>query len=446
MLRHEAKLRAGSATREITPDEPVAMGGYGNRDGLSTGVHDPLKATALVLDDGAASIGVVSADLLNVSRELTRRVRRDLRERGIDLDELLLAATHTHAGPYVPARALVVSPALRVNTDVSHAIDRIVRGIGDAVARAVDRCEPAGVRVGRAREEDVPVNRRADGGVSGNVRMPTGPIDPDVTALLIETTSGNRTVAYNFACHPVCTTGDERLLSADWPGYARRRIERDRGDASVLFLNGAAGDINPHGMDPERSGDAVYEFMERTGTAVGEAVLRALEDAESSEPIRRAPIRVDGADVRFPVKSTPPVETIRERIESLDARLDRIGRDGDAGGRERIELDRRYARTLLAIAEWDATSLPNRIPYLEIGPVGILGMPGEVFARHGLDLKERARTTTLLPVGYANDYVGYLPPLADLERVGYEVRTAKLSPEAIVEFRDATRALVERSD
>lgn len=446
MLPHEATLRAGSATWEITPDEPVAMSGYGNRDGLSTGVHDPLEATALVLDDGATTIGIVSADLLNVSRELTRRVRRTLEERGLDLDELLLAATHTHAGPYVPARALDVSPALRVDTDVSPAVDRIERGICDAVARAADRSEPAGVRVGRAREADVPINRRAAGGVGGNVRMPTGPIDPDVTALLVETTSGDQTVVYNFACHPVCTTGDETLLSADWPGYARRRIERDRGDATVLFLNGAAGDINPRGMDPERSGDAIYEFMERTGAAVGDAVLRALNDAESAAPIRRAPIRVDGADVRFPVKSTPPAETIRERIESLDVQLDRLDRNGDAAGRERIELDRRYARTLLAIAEWDATSLPSRIPYLEIGPVGILGMPGEVFARHGLDLKERARATTLLPVGYANDYAGYLPPLAELERVGYEVRTAKLSPEAVVEFRDAARALVERDD
>ena len=446
MPPREAALRAGSATEEITPDDPVEMSGYGDRDCPSTGVHDPLRATALVLDDGAVAVGIASVDLLNVSRELTHRVRRSLEERGVDLDQLLLAATHTHAGPYVPARALDVSPALGVDADVGDTVARIERKLVDALARAAERCEPASIRVGRAREADVPRNRRAAGGVAGNVRMPSGTVDPEVIALLIETVGGERIVVYNFACHPVCTTGDETLLSADWPGYARQRIERDRDDAAILFLNGAAGDVNPSDMDPDRSGDAVYEYMERVGTAVGDAVRRALADAESSDPIRRAPIRIDEASVRLPVKSTPPAETIREHIATLDARLDRLERAGDEVGYEKVDLERRYARTLLAIAEWDATSLPNRIPYVEVGDLGILGLPGEVFARHGLELKDAARVSTLVTAGYVNDYVGYVPTLDALEAIGYEVRTAKIAPEAIVEFRAATRRLVGADD
>ncbi|WP_247004582.1 neutral/alkaline non-lysosomal ceramidase N-terminal domain-containing protein [Halosolutus gelatinilyticus] len=423
------------------------MSGYGNRTGLSTGVHDPLKATALVLDDGAVAVGIVSVDLLNVSRELTRSVRRSLEERGVRLDQLVLAATHTHAGPHVPARALDVSPVLSADTDVSDTVDRIERRLVDALASAAERVEPAGLRIGHARETDAPRNRRAAGGIGGNVRMPAGPVDPEVTALLIETASGERTVVYNFACHPVCTTGDETLLSADWPGYARRRIEREHADATVLFLNGAAGEINPSGMDPERSGDAVYEYMERIGTTVGEAVLRAIDDAESSDDaIRRAPIWVDEARVGLPVKSTPPVEEIRKHVASLDEQLEQLERAGDEVGREKVFRDRQYARTLLAIAEWDATSLPTHIPYVEVGDLGVLGIPGEALVRHGLDLKAEARVSTLIPAGYANDYVGYVPTLADLESIGYEVRTAKIAPEAIVEFRRATRRLVGADD
>lgn len=41
----------------------------------------------------------------------------------------------------------------------------------------------------------------------------------------------------------------------------------------------------------------------------------------------------------------------------------------------------------------------------------------------------------MLPVGYANVYVGYLPTLADLDNVGYEVRMSEVSPEAILAFR-----------
>jgi neutral ceramidase len=462
-LSHEAVLQAGAATEEVTPDGPVEMSGYGAREGPSTGLHDRLSASALVIEDGAVTVGLVSVDALNVSRELVRRVRRTLAANGTSLDELLVAATHTHAGPYLPARVLDVSPPLQADTDVSATVAFVEERLVAALTAAYERREPASVRISRAQEPTVPENRRAAGGVGGNVRAPSGPIgpiDPEVTVLLIETTSGKRAVCYNFACHPVCTTADETLLSADWPGYARRRIREAYGDVPVLFLNGAAGDINPSGMDPDRSGDEVYDYMADVGTRVGDAVVGALEDAESTDTaaMRRTPIRLDSADLDLRVKSTPPTDVIRERIAELDARLDRIEEErsgeseaGDAAGNEpladevavrKLAADRQYAAELLAIAEWDATSMPTRLPYVKLGELGLLGMPGEVFARHGIELKSRARVSTLVPAGYVNGYVGYVPTLDELERVGYEVRTTKIAPEAIVNIRDAALELV----
>ncbi|WP_254810872.1 neutral/alkaline non-lysosomal ceramidase N-terminal domain-containing protein [Natronosalvus amylolyticus] len=444
MPPHEARISACSVTTDITPSSPVPMSGYGARSGLSTGVNDPLSATALVLDDGASTIAIVSIDVLNVSRELTRAVRRSLEGNGLHLDELLLAATHTHAGPYVPSRALDASPVLRTEIDVSAYLTELQASLVDAITEAYEELETASVRIGHAHEENVQVNRRAEGGVGGNVRVPDGPIDPDVTALLVETGPGDRTLVYSFACHPVCTTGEETLLSADWPGYARKRIEDEHPDLEVLYLNGAAGDINPRDAGTSRSGAEVYEYMEHVGSQVGDAALRALADAESgpTQQIERSPIRIDSATVTFPVKATPPVDVLQKRIESLESTLQRLEADGDETGYAKVNWDKRYAEELLAIAEWDATCLPNRLPYVTIGDLGILGMPGEVLVRHGLELQDRADVTTLIPAGYVNDYVGYLPTLADLENIGYEVRTMKLAPEAIVEFREKALGLV----
>lgn len=444
MPPREGRLRAGAATEDVTPDEPVALSGYGAREGRSTGVNDPLSATALVLDDGAVTVALASVDLLNVSRELTHRIRRSLADDGLELDELLLAATHTHAGPYVPARALDVSPVLDRDVDVSGTVAEIERGIAGSIARAHERREPARIRVGHAREEDVQVNRRAAGGVTGNVRVPHGPVDPEVTALLVETGSGERAVVYNFACHPVCTTPDETLVSADWPGYARRRIQSEIGDVRVLFVNGAAGDVNPEGSSEPRTGDEVYEYMEDVGTRVGDAVLRAVADAEASPgpALQRASVRVDAADLDVPVKRTPPVEAIRERIDALEDELERLDPDEEEAGYAATEADLRYARELLAVAEWDARRLPSRLPYVEVGDLGVLGMPGEVHAEHGLRLKARARVSTLVTAGYVNDYIGYVPTLGDLEHGGYEVRTMKIDPDAIVEVREAASGLV----
>ena len=441
MLPHEAQLEAGAATENVTPDGPVQLAGYGGRENPSTGAHDEIFSTALVLDDGAVTVGLAAVDVLNVSRELTARIRRTLADEGIEFDELLLAASHTHAGPYVPARALDVSPVLGPDVDVSEDVAELEAGIVRSIRRAHERREPARIAVGHAEESTVPNNRRASGGVAGFVRVPHGPLDPEIAALDVETASGDRTVVYNFACHPVCTTGQETLVSADWPGYARERIESELG-ARALFLNGAAGDINPSGRnDGATSGEPVYEFMEETGIRVGDAVVEAVENAGS--PIESAPIHADGADLRFSVKETPPVEAIRARIEELEAECERLSEAGDDAGYAAAHADLRYAGELLNIAEWDATCLPNRVPYVEFGDVGVLGMPGEIGVRHGLRFKDRARVSTLLPAGYVNDYVGYVPTLGDLEHTGYEVRTMKVDPDAIVEFREAGLDLVD---
>ncbi|MEM6704720.1 MAG: hypothetical protein AAF690_18515, partial [Acidobacteriota bacterium] len=45
-------LRAGAARVEITPPLGGAMYGYGARQGVSAGVHDPLYARAVVLSAG----------------------------------------------------------------------------------------------------------------------------------------------------------------------------------------------------------------------------------------------------------------------------------------------------------------------------------------------------------------------------------------------------------
>jgi hypothetical protein len=57
-------LAVGAARRDITPQEPVPMWGYGDRhDALSAGVLDPLYADALVTESGGRKIAIVSLDL-----------------------------------------------------------------------------------------------------------------------------------------------------------------------------------------------------------------------------------------------------------------------------------------------------------------------------------------------------------------------------------------------
>ncbi|KKL00532.1 hypothetical protein LCGC14_2628730, partial [marine sediment metagenome] len=69
-------LRVGVASVDITPDYPVGLSGYAAREGLSTGVLDPVHARAAVFDRGAARIVIVTLDLMDITREQADALRQ----------------------------------------------------------------------------------------------------------------------------------------------------------------------------------------------------------------------------------------------------------------------------------------------------------------------------------------------------------------------------------
>src|SRR5437588_12200758 len=70
-----AGLKAGVAVTDITPPVGWRMSGY-FYERLSTNIHDPLQAKALVFQQGGEKAALVCCDLIGVSHHLSARVRR----------------------------------------------------------------------------------------------------------------------------------------------------------------------------------------------------------------------------------------------------------------------------------------------------------------------------------------------------------------------------------
>jgi len=86
---------------DITPPPGVGLAGNGPEGAEARGYRVRLYARVLVLaDSGGNRLAVVVADLPLSSALLHRRVAELTRRTdGIGADRLVIAATHTHAGP-----------------------------------------------------------------------------------------------------------------------------------------------------------------------------------------------------------------------------------------------------------------------------------------------------------------------------------------------------------
>jgi len=94
-------LTVGIARTDLTPYWGVELTGWGyymNRCWKS--VHDSLKATAVVVDDGASQAVVIALDLMVIDEAFAARTRQQISKWiGLPAQSVLLTCSHTHNAP-----------------------------------------------------------------------------------------------------------------------------------------------------------------------------------------------------------------------------------------------------------------------------------------------------------------------------------------------------------
>ena len=255
-------LRVGASAIDITPPVGLALDGYGGRTDVSLGIHDPLYARCLYLDDGTTQLALVVCDLIGIGSFLAKRARELIAERpGLAPQNVLVAATHTHAGPAgVRGRG----------EDVL--VETMARQICGAVRVAHGAATEGALKYGTTTVESIAQNRR----------HPDWPIDHRLDVLAADTPDGrNIATLARYSCHPTTMERTNLDYSADWPGEACRVIEQVIGPpTTAIYFNGACGNINPAWIRQE------FDDVHRLGSIVGREGGRPLAGAPST---RREP-------------------------------------------------------------------------------------------------------------------------------------------------------------
>lgn len=437
-------LRAGAAEIVITPPVGTLLDGYGGREGGAVDVHDDLHARALVLDDGEARCAIVSCDLVGVNRRLVASIREQASAAtGIPAEHIMVAATHTHAGPAGLRR--------EIDAPLAEIMSRTVAG---AIAAAERRLRPAVLKTGEGSVDTVSQNRR----------HPDGPFDQELRVLLFDSPDprdGAVAAILNFACHPTVLFATNMQISADYPGHAIRTVQRIVGDAPVLFLNGACGDVNPAWIEQR------HDEAERVGSIVGAEAARRLQelrplglqqkawnirwDELTDKPIRgrlvEPRIRVASRSVDVPLRRLDAPERYDAQIAPLEQQ-ERALAVGDREGRRRIMEQLTRLRTERGVAERIQVGGETRHLHAEVQAIAlgdgcvILGLPGEFFVETARAIRAALELPQLLVACYANHYIGYLVPEHAFGEGGYEAGVAMVDETAEATMREAAIALV----
>jgi neutral ceramidase len=404
---NEIQLRAGVAREVISPPPGIYLIGYADRTKGNAGVHDDLTATALVLDDSHQRLALVACDLLCLNEFIVDRVRAEVGRKV----QVVICCSHTHAGPI--AYADHNSSRVRRAT-----MDTLVELIARAVSRAEEALAPAKLAWAQT-EADIAVNRRerqANGEIIIGVN-PAGPIDRAVGILAVQATDGTPlATVVNYACHGTVLGPENLFVSADWIGAMRSRVEEAVGGI-VLFLQGAAGDLNPN--YDGGTGDP-WQVVQSLGERVAERVIAACD--KGLAPLAGVPLRLRRQAVWLPLEAkattSTPLPTYRRVLMKM------AGLPFAARFVVDLLLERRYPWRSRIEARDGFWHVPMRVNTARIGDLGLVTFAAETLTEIGMAIKARSPAEHTLFASVSDGCIGYLPTAGAHAEGGYEVDVA----------------------
>lgn len=385
-------IRAGAASVNITPQAGLQLAGFAARTLPATGMHDPLTARAIVVEDTA----VVALDVIGLHEDMAARIRR---RSPLPDDSIIVAATHTHGAP--------ISMIGRLGQAADpEFLRRIEDGAVAAVQLACENRRPATIAAGLG----------GDPGVAWNRRHADGPLDRAVPMIRIRDVEGRYiAVMTSYACHPVVLAADNLLMTADYPHFVRQTLEAVHPGAVSLFVTGCAGDAN-------------------TGHKAQASWTLAANSARTFAAAQRLGERIAAAAIAAGEHMATGMAGAAHR--ELDLALTRLEHAPLEDLAARWRLERQTAEPVRAIllshwiewAERNRDVVPGswraRVSLLDWGGIPIVAMPGEIFSETGLSVRSACAGRPAFILAYAEGTPGYIPPRSEFVFGGYEVDEA----------------------
>ena len=431
-------LKAGFGRVNITPPMGIAIRGY-FKPRYADGVLDELEINALALMSGETKTLLITVDHCGIEQNLCNDYIKAISDAtSVPAENIIISATHTHTAPALE----------RVTEDelIKEYTSFVGRKIVDAAQFALEDLKDAKMGYGMGTAPNVAFVRRyvmRDGSIKTNpgvnnpdIVRPIGDTDESVNVMRFDREGAESIVYVNFANHPDVVGGCK--ISADWPGLLRGTVEKILDNTKCIFFNGAQGDVNHVNVHPT-GGYLNDMFMDFDDVSRGYAHAKYIARVVTGG-VLQAYDKVEYVDVDSLVSKQIVINVPSNRPDPKDMpEAHRINDLHNAGKDSELPYEGMMLTTVVAEAgrmvelENGPDAFDMRLSALKIGPVVIIGIPGEPFTGIGVGLKSTEGFGMVLPCCLSNGSEGYFPMQDSYDEGGYEARSSRFKA-GVAEF------------
>lgn len=428
-------LKAGYCEVVANPPLGIGVAGY-YVPRFAKGFLDDITVSAVVISHGDKKIALISADNLYVTRDLAKKYSENIEKvTGISKEKVFISATHSHTAPLIaPTNFFEADPEPILQYE-----KQFEKAMIDAVSGALADLKPAkmGHIVGYAPERVAYIRRykMKDGSTmtcppinDPNIDHPIGTLDQRVNVVRFDRVDAPTIVMVNYGLHADTVNGE--LLSADWPGVMKKTLDKALDGVKTIFFNGAEGDVGSTNVNPKDGdmNDTEISFdNEMKSPGMARFIGRAIAGTVLQVYDKVKYVDVDDIDIisrDIPVKANVPdpkdLPTAHKYKELHEA-----GRDCDIPF-EAMELTTVVAEALrMCKLENGPETFDIHLAAVKLGPVCMLGIPGEPFTDIGVEIKKAKGFEMIMPCSLTNGYEGYFPMQSAYDEGGYEARTSR---------------------
>jgi hypothetical protein len=315
-------------------------------------------------------------------------------------------------------------------------------------------------RIGMNRRQLLPSGRVVTG------CDPDGVTDPEVMVIRVDGLDGSPLAAVlGYACHATTLGPPNAVVSADYPGAAKRLLGEITG-ATVLFLQGAAGNVGPgyegftgdlgvaHRLGRILACEAARVYEETRTQPVRAVFDRVVESGAPLGVFRMEPETLEEQTVDYlsvpltlPVEPQLPTDEATARADEAAEALRALRAQGadDATIADATYRTKRAAmRARRSRDFYGSATKAVELQLLRMGPAVLAGIPAEPFCQTGLAIKEGSPFPHTFFGGYTNGCLAYIPTADAYPMGGYEVDTTPFGPGAADAVVKGTLAALAR--